>query len=58
MPALDVAPESFDGTKTINLLPIMSSLKESQYRSAPPALLHLSFVIYEKGFELPDNKTD
>ena len=45
MANVDVDPENFDGSKTINLIHVIGSLKDSVFAAAHPALLNLNFVI-------------
>ena len=45
MANVDVAPEQFDGSKTINLIHVMESLKDSVLISARPALINMNLVI-------------
>lgn len=45
MANIDVDPNQFDGSKTINFLHIAESLKESVLSSAHPALVNLDFVV-------------
>ena len=45
MANVDVDPDNFDGSKTINLIHVIGSLKDSVFATAHPALLNLNFVI-------------
>lgn len=45
MPNVDVDPANFDGSKTINLIHVIGSLKDSVFSTARPALINLNFVI-------------
>ena len=48
MPNIDVAPNEFDGSKTINLTRVLGSLKDSLYSTESPNLINLHFVLYER----------
>ena len=48
MPNIDVAPNEFDGTKTINLTRVLGSLKDSLYSTESPNIINLHFVLYER----------
>ena len=48
MPNVDVAPNEFDGSKTINLTRVLGSLKDSLYSTESPNLINLHFVLYER----------
>ena len=45
MPNVDVDPANFDGSKTINLIHVISSLKDSIFSTTRPALVNLNFVV-------------
>lgn len=45
MPNVDVDPTNFDGSKTINLIHVIGSLKDSVFSTAHPALINLNFVV-------------
>ena len=45
MPNVDVDPANFDGSKTINLIHVIGSLKDSVFSTAHPALVNLNFVV-------------
>ncbi|MBO4400673.1 MAG: hypothetical protein J5809_02380 [Selenomonadaceae bacterium] len=45
MANVDVAPENFDGSKTINLIHVLGSLKDSVFATTHPALINLNFLI-------------
>ena len=45
MPNVDVDPANFDGSKTINLIHVIGSLKDSVLAAAHPALVNLNFVV-------------
>lgn len=45
MPNVDVDPNNFDGSKTINLIHVIGSLKDSVFSTARPALVNLNFVV-------------
>ena len=45
MANVDVAPENFDGSKTVNLIHVLGSLKDSVFATAHPALMNINFVI-------------
>ena len=45
---IDIAPEKFDGSKTVNLKHIADSLKNSLLISAHPAIAELDLVIDER----------
>ena len=44
-PNVDVNPNSFDGTKTTNLLHVAESMMEAQFSSSQPTLADLNFLI-------------
>ena len=48
MANVDVEPENFIGSKTINLVQVLGSLKSSVYSAARPALVNINFVIDSK----------
>lgn len=45
---VDVSPNDFDGTKTVNLTRVLGSLKDSLYSAESPNLINLNFVLYER----------
>ncbi len=45
MANVDVAPENFDGSKTVNLIHVLGSLKDSVFATAHPALLNINFIV-------------
>jgi|GEM_PF-1154647 len=45
MPNVDVAPDQFDGSKTINFLHVVESLKNSALAAAHPSLVNMNLVI-------------
>ncbi len=45
MANVDVAPENFDGSKTVNLTQVLGSLKDSVFATARPALLKINFIV-------------
>ena len=45
MANVDVAPENFDGSKTVNLIHVLGSLKDSVFAAAHPALLNINFIV-------------
>ena len=45
MANVDVDPDSFDGSKTINLIHVLGSLKDSVYATSHPALLNVNLVV-------------
>lgn len=45
MPNIDVDPANFDGSKTINLIRVIDSLKDSVFSTAHPSLVNLNFVV-------------
>ena len=45
MPNVDVDPANFDGSKTINLIHVLGSLKDSVFVASRPALVNLNFVV-------------
>ena len=44
MPNVDVDPANFDGSKTINLIHVLGSLKDSVFATSRPALFNLNFI--------------
>ena len=47
MANVDVSPNDFDGTKTVNLTRVLGSLKDSLYSAESPNLIKLNFIFYE-----------
>ena len=45
MANVDVSQQNFDGSKTINLIHVIGSLKDSVFAASRPALLNLNFII-------------
>lgn len=45
MANVDVDPANFDGSKTINLIHVLGSLKDSVFVASRPALVNLNFVV-------------
>ena len=45
MANIDVSPDQFDGSKTVNLLHIIESLKDSVFASAHPSLANINLVV-------------
>ena len=45
MPNVDVDPANFDGSKTINLIHVLGSLKDSIFATSRPALFNLNFIV-------------
>ena len=45
MPDIDISPEAFDGSKTVNLQHVMASLKDSMLISSHPALAEMYLLI-------------
>ena len=45
MPNVDVDKENFDGSKTINLVHVIGSLKDSVFATAPLKLIDINFVV-------------
>lgn len=45
MPNVDVDPANFDGSKTINLIHVIGSLKDAVFSTNRPALVNLNFVV-------------
>lgn len=45
MPNVDVDPANFDGSKTINLIHVLGSLKDSVFATSRPALFNLNFIV-------------
>ena len=48
MPNVDVAPDQFDGSKTVNLLHVMESLKSTALAASHPALVNMNIIIDER----------
>ena len=48
MPNVDVEPANFDGSKTINLIHVIGSLKNSVFAASRPALVNLNFFVYAR----------
>ena len=48
MPNVDVAPDQFDGSKTVNLLHVMESLKSTALTASHPALVNMNIIIDER----------
>lgn len=48
MANVDVDPENFIGSKTVNLVQVLGSLKSSVYSATRPALVNINFVIDAK----------
>ena len=45
MPNVDIDPANFDGSKTVNLIHVIGSLKDAVFSTARPALVNLNFVV-------------
>lgn len=45
MANVDVAPENFDGSKTVNLIHVLGALKDSVFATAHPALIDFNFAV-------------
>ncbi len=45
MANVDAAPENFDGSKTVNLVYILGSLKDSVFAATQPVLFKMNFVV-------------
>ena len=45
MANVDAAPETFDGSKTVNLINIISSLKDSVFAASRPSLMNINFIV-------------
>lgn len=45
MPNVDVDAENFDGSKTINLIHVIGSMKDSVFAAARPTLVNMNFLV-------------
>jgi len=45
MANVDVEPQNFDGSKTVNLIHVLGSLKDSVFAAAHPSLLNINFIV-------------
>ena len=48
MPNVDVAPDQFDGSKTVNFFHVVESLKSSALAAAHPSLVNMNLIIDER----------